>query len=371
MKVVVVLWDFFGGGAERVAVVLAGALLRLGCDVCIVVAHDEGPNRALVDPGIAVVRPEGPGALRFLGHLRRVLRRERPDVVLAHQTTRNVMAILAHLSVAGRRRRIVVGVEHGEMRSTVWHRRGLGLKAYFQLARLVYPFATAIVAVSDNIRRSVRAYLGPLPVVTRTLPNPVIFPGMLERSRKPPLHMFLREATTPVLLAVGRLEPQKNYPLMLEAFALLVKDTRVRLIIYGEGSLRVDLQARCAALGLDTLVDMPGYIDNPFAEMRAASALILSSVWEGLPTVAIEALACGTQVVSTDNSEGIRAILKHGALGWITPPDDALALCQAMRDAVTMPLDRTLLQASVGRYEAEEVARLYLSYFRQLGATAD
>jgi glycosyltransferase involved in cell wall biosynthesis len=244
----------------------------------------------------------------------------------------------------------------------------LGLKAFFYAARLLYPLATGVAAVSDNVADSVRRHVRPLPVRLKTLPNPVVFPGFLDRVLENPGHLFLHPKTGPVFVAVGRLERQKNHALLIRAFSVLVRSMAARLIIFGEGSLRVALEAQRSALGLEKVIDLPGYVDNPLAAMRAADTLVLSSHWEGLPTVAIEAMACGTQVVSTDNSAGIRAILRDREYGWITPPDDAPALAEAMAQSIQAPKNTAALTARAQDFEAGAVAGLYLSYFRQIGA---
>ena len=366
MRIMVFMWDFFGGGAERVAVTLANAFRAAGHEVCIVVGRDSGPNRGLVRDDVAVRSPGSPAPGAVLSHLRGVIAAWRPDVLLSHQTTRNVLAILAHLSSAGRRSRLVVGVEHGEMAFTASQTRGLGLKAYFQLARVLYPLASGIVAVSDNVEASVRKHLRPLPLRLEVLPNPVVFPGFHDRAAKAPTHPWLVEKSGPVFVAVGRLEEQKNYSLLLKAFKIMIRTVPARLIIFGVGKLQATLGAEKAALGLEQSVDLAGYVDNPFAVMRAADALVLSSVWEGLPTVAIEAIACGTQVVSTDNSQGIHSILENGSFGWITPPDSAPALAAAMAEALRTPKNPADLKQRSTAFEAAPVAAAYLAYFSGL-----
>lgn len=362
----VFVWDFFGGGAERVAVTLANAFRVAGHEVCIVTGRERGPNRVLVRDDIPVLTPGSPAPWAVLPHLRHLIGAWRPDVVLSHQTTRNVLAILAHLLSAGRRTRLVVGVEHGEMSFTASQTRGLGLKAYFQLARVLYPWASGIVAVSGNVAASVQKHISPLPLRPQVLPNPVVFPGFHDRAAEMPAHPLLVQKTGPVIVAIGRLEDQKNYSLLLKAFKLLIRTVPARLIIFGVGKLQAALEAERAELGLDQSVDFAGYVENPFAVMRVADALVLSSVWEGLPTVAIEAIACGTQVVSTDNSQGIHSILENGRFGWITPRDSASALATAMAEALRAPKNALDLKQRSKAFEAAPVAEAYLGYFRGL-----
>ena len=367
-RVLVVIWDFFGGGAERVAVLLANALKACGAEVAIVASRPEGPNRELLSPDIPLHFPPKPSAVHFVIYLRRLIGEFAPDVVLAHQTTRNVAAIIAHRLAPGRDGRVVVGVEHGQMEFTRAHTRGLSLRVYFLLARLLYPFADAIVSVSQNVQDSVARFIAPRRARLFVLPNPVLAPHLFVQRESPPEAPWLQAKAAPVFIGLGRLESQKNFALMIEAFATLRARVEARLIIFGEGSLRAELEAKVKALGLEEDVALPGFTTNPFAALKAADALVLSSVWEGLPTVAIEALACGAQVVSTDNSAGVRDILENGAVGFIVPNGDAGALAAAMERALLDPVSPERLRRAAARFESNHVAALYLDLFAALRA---
>lgn len=367
MKIVVCIWSFFGGGAERVAVLLANALVERGMAVKLYYARHEGPNLALLGPGVDLVCAPlgGPGA--YLQGLRRLIAEWRPDVIQTHQTTRNALALLAHLSVLGRARRAIVAIEHGEMQQTVHHNRGLGLKVFFALTRVLYPLADCIISVSENVRQSVAAHLAPLTAHHRVMDNPVIFPGMKPLKALAPGHPWLEDAAgIPTLVSLGRLEPQKNYALLIEAFALLRKKRTCRLIIFGEGSLRASLEAQITEAGLGSDVDLPGYTTNPFAVLRAADLFVLSSHWEGLPTVAIEALACGTRVVSTENSTGVRQIVATPEAGELVPCNDVLALSAAMGRVLNVPASGEALTRLVSAYCDTVVADEHIALYREL-----
>lgn len=364
MKIVVCLWDFYGGGAERVAVLLANALHAAGAEVRIYAALLEGPNLALVDAGVMVVRAPHAGARAYVVGLRAIIRDWRPDVIQAHQTTRNVLAILAHLSSRGTGRRLVIGIEHGEMQHTLTHQPNTSLGKFFLLSRLLYGRADLIVSVSENVRQSVERYLQPFRAQHRVMANPVVPPDVAALAAVPSGHPWLTDKSGPVVVAMGRLQWQKNFPLLLDAFAQL-RDPSVRLLIFGEGELRSELEEQVARLSLSDRVALPGYAANPFAELSAADVFVLSSHWEGLPTVAIEALACGTPVVSTDNSTGIHEILSVPAAGEIVPPDDAGALAAAIQARLATPRP-TGLSHLVDHFRADVVARAHLDLYGRM-----
>jgi len=131
-------------------------------------------------------------------------------------------------------------------------------------------------------------------------------------------------------LAVGRLTKQKDFPTLIKAFAKVLENRPTRLLILGEGPDRAALEALVRQLGLEDAVAMPGFVENPYAYMSRSALYVLSSRWEGLPTVLIEALYCGAPVIATDCPSGPREILANGQHGQLVPVGDVTALAQAM-----------------------------------------
>ena len=138
----------------------------------------------------------------------------------------------------------------------------------------------------------------------------------------------------PVILAVGRLAPQKDFLTLLQAFALLRARVRARLVILGEGVGRQRLEKRVAELGLSGHVLMPGFHPNPYACMARARVFVLSSAYEGFPNVLVEALACGANIVATDCRSGPAEILDNGRFGRLVPVGDASSMAHALEDAL-------------------------------------
>ena len=129
----------------------------------------------------------------------------------------------------------------------------------------------------------------------------------------------------------GRLEGQKDYSTLFQAFALLADKENLRLIVLGEGSQLERLGGEIEALGLSSMIDLAGFTSNPFAYMRQADGVVMSSRWEGFGNVLAEALAQGTPVVSTDCPSGPAEILDQGKYGPLVPVGDVQALALACR----------------------------------------
>jgi glycosyltransferase involved in cell wall biosynthesis len=175
--------------------------------------------------------------------------------------------------------------------------------------------------------------------------NPIVTPELLEKARAPVAHPWLEPGSPPVVLGAGRLTRQKRFDVLLHAFALVTRTRPARLLLLGEGEDRVELEALASSLGLSAdQYSFPGYVENPYAYMSRASLFVLSSDFEGLPSVLIEALATGCPVVSTDCPGGASEILRGGAVAPLVPVDDPPALAAAMLRLLEEPPDREPLR---------------------------
>jgi glycosyltransferase involved in cell wall biosynthesis len=131
-------------------------------------------------------------------------------------------------------------------------------------------------------------------------------------------------------------------------------------MILGDGEDRPELQTLVQELGLEEAVALPGFVDNPYKFMKRADVFVLSSKWEGLPTVLIEALACGCPVVSTDCPSGPAEILEGGRWGPLVPVGDAGSLAKAILQVLERPLNRELLQKRGLEFTVERAVQQYL-----------
>lgn len=327
-----------GGGAERVMVNLANAAAARGIAVDLVMVVREGPYLSQVAPQVRVVELQPGGrVLTAIPALASYLRRERPAAMIAALNHANVGAVLAR-ALAGRVPTRVVVTVHNQLSAAGRGAGGESGSVLRALMRRTFPWAHAVVAVSDGVGADVRRVLGlPAERVT-TIYNPVVTQAMLRRAEDAPDHPWFAGDGPPVLASVGRLTEQKDFATLLRAFARLRERRACRLLVLGEGSQRAELEGLATDLGLvlgpDGDVDLPGFVENPYAYLGRAAAFVSSSRWEGLPTVHIEALALGTPVVSTDCESGPREILEDGRYGLLVPVGDPAALAAAMAAAL-------------------------------------
>lgn len=346
------------GGVQRSLLLLAEGLLQHGLQVDLVVGRAEGPFVSQVPAGAHLVDLHARHIRAALPGLVRYLRDFPPTALLSAQTHANILAAVAR-RLGNPRVRLVVS-EHNDMAAVV-HAPGAGrdrLRPFF--ARLFYPWADEIVAVSSGVANSLSVMTGLPRLSIHVIYNPLIPLDLDVRKQAPCSHPWLAAGEPPVLLAVGRLEHQKDYPCLLRALALLNQQQKTRLLILGEGPERSSLEALVNELGLQANVELPGFVENVFACMARTAVFVLSSAWEGFPSVLVEAMACGVPVVATDCPSGPAEILEGGRHGRLVPVGDPNALAEAIEAALTVPGPVETARLRAKEFTMERAVQEYL-----------
>ncbi len=368
------------GGLERVTLSLMEGLGARGYDVDLVLERQEGAYLAHLPSNVRLFSPES-GAkwsacrqlircwpreglgqairmvmpacrhipLRRLPSLVAYIEREKPDVLIAAAGRIPFLALWA-ARIARHPVRVVIA-EHSTISARLNAFRAdstayRALRYRRRLMRRLYANADALVAVSRGVADDV-ARVAALPAErVEVIHNPVIDPGRVAAEPPRPDHpWFGSEAATPIILAAGRLAPEKDFALLIDAVADLVERGRaVRLMILGEGTERAALERRVRDRGIQHAVAMPGWIDDPYGYMAHSAVFALSSRVEGLPVALIEALACGCPAVATDCPSGPREILDGGRHGRLVPIGDRAALAKALAATLDDPPGRAGLR---------------------------
>lgn len=321
-----------GGGAEKSMLRLADGLAGRGFVVDLVVASAQGPNLAHVSKRVRLVDLKSPRALFCMPSLIAYLRRERPDALLSTLDYANIIALWAR-KLSGFPQNLLIN-DQNTISITSRHTRQRRQQWVPMLAKRFYPWANHIIGNSQGVADDLRQIIGTTKPPVEVVYNPVVTPELAEKVAADLNHPWFAADQPPVLLAVGRLTQQKDFPTLIRAFASLKNERNARLLILGEGPDRAALESLVSELGLSQTVSLPGFVDNPYAYMKRAKAFILSSRWEGLPTVLIEALFCGVPVIATDCPSGPHEILAAGKYGRLIPMQDERALSEAMQLAL-------------------------------------
>ena len=210
-------------------------------------------------------------------------------------------------------------------------------RRFRKLYAILFPAADRVVGVSDGVADNLALTLElPRERISRIY-NPVVSEEISELARAVPEHPWMSDDGPPVILGAGRLARAKDFPTLLRAFKKVSRNREVRLVILGEGRWRKRLEKMIQKLGIQESVSLPGWVSNPYAFMNRASLFVLSSKYEGLPTVLIEAMACGCPCVSTNCRAGASEILDNGKFGPLVPVGDDFALASAMERVLDSP----------------------------------
>ena len=297
--------------------------------------------------------------LPYLQELVRYLRRERPVTLLAAKETANLAAIWA-AGVAGTSTRIVISVRN-HLPSELAHRARGGPLFLKPVIRRNYRRADAWVATSNGSANALSEFADLPRREIVTIYSGVVNAELVKKAGEHvDHHPWFQPNSPPVILGVGRLEMQKDFALLLRAFTRIREERRARLVVLGEGTLRTDLEALARDLGIDSDLAMPGFVQNPFSWMARAAVLAVSSAWEGLSLVIIQALAVGCPVVSTNCRSGPAEILDGGAYGRLTPVGDSGALARAIVATLDESPCRERLRRRGRHFSSARAAEQYL-----------
>lgn len=346
------------GGVERAMLNLAQGFVQRGIRVDLVLATKaEGPYVSQIPSQVRVIELKASTPILSFPGLVRYLRRRRPQAVLSGLTPANLVAVWARRVPAMKKTKVIIRVEIavGIRESTTPLRARLRPFVY----KAFYPWADTIVAVSRGVAKDLLRFGIPKTKIGQIY-NPVVNSEMNERAKEPVEHPWFAPDTPPVILGVGRLHKQKDFATLIRAFALVRKARPAHLVILGEGEERPHLETLVRNLGLDSEVDLPGFVDNPYKYMARANVFALSSVYEGFGNVIAEALALGIPVVSTDCPSGPAEILEDGKWGILVPPRDPQALAKAILEALDKYWDREALCRRAQAFSVDTIVSQYM-----------
>lgn len=349
--------DLNGGGAQRTTINLVRHWPDDRPHPTLAVASASGAARVWLT-GIDPV-DLGSGRLRWsLLPLRRLIRRERPDIVFSTMVGANIVAAASMIGLRSPPILVVRETSH-RARSTL---------SFAQRAAIghAYRRAVAVVALSEGVRMELLEYYRLKPERVIKIHNPVDVDAFHSRASGS-AHPW--QGDGPMVVAAGRLVRQKGFDILLRAFAYMpAADTR--LAILGEGPDREAIATLAGELGLTNRVLMPGHVADPGPWYAHAATFVLSSRWEGFGHVLVEAMACGAPVVAFDCPHGPADIIEHGHTGLLVPPQDVHALAESLGRLVGNQEFAGRLrdagQRAARRFSAPVIARTYATLFDEL-----
>ncbi|CAN5523889.1 glycosyltransferase [soil metagenome] len=353
-KVFLVVPSLKGGGAERVVLFVARGLRDLGHEATLITLESGGAYENQIPEGVERIDFRDGSNRKAVARLASLIRQRRPEAILAATDAANIVAVLAR--ILSRRKPRVVASIHSTLSRSYSPSAQEYEKKRLRAMRFLLPKADKIVGVSAGVCDDAAPFLGLPRDRFVVIHNPAITP---ETATLAAMHVddpWFRPGEPSVVISMGRLHPVKDFPTLIRAFAKL--SGQERLMILGEGDQRASLEALVSELGLTDRVRLPGFVDNPYAYLSQARLFVLSSAYEGFGLVIVEALACGTPVVSTNCPYGPEEILEGGRYGSLVPVADSDAMAEAIRSELMRPKSHPPA-ASWEPYTVDQVARRY------------
>lgn len=364
------------GGTNRVVADIANCL---STDMTVALASLEGSKTAYrYDPSIECYFPanrlsQSPrrsvrtvNIVGLLPRLRRLVQHWQPDVVMSFLPRANLANILTQTTLSRHAYRTIINARNF---NSVQYEQSRGGRAYKRLLRWAYPRADLALANAEALQRNLTTEFGVPPHKTGTIHNP-FDRNLIERRSRETVDMSGIPSEVPIILNVARLTAHKRHELLINAFAEVRKMMPSHLVIVGEGPERSRLEQLSAELNVSNHVSLLGWRDNPFAYMRHAAVFILTSNFEGFPSVLVEAMICGCPVISADCLSGPKEILENGQYGILIPVGDQHAITRALLSLLQDPQRRNHLaqlgQQRATAFDMEQIAEQYKTTIREL-----
>lgn len=353
--------DFSVGGAEQVAITIMNGLAERGYDIDLLLSRASGELQSELSKRVSIVElpPSKTPAVGVAAHLPALvsyLHRQKPAGLFPHLEHPSIVCLIINRLLDTET--TVIPTQHSafghEVEATPKDR------IVERIVPRLYPASDRIISVSEGVADSL---IKQTPVDrddVSVLHNPVDVERIRERASQPTDHKWVEDSDRDVVLFVGRHAGQKNLEGWVHAFERVVdKNPNARAIIAGKGQCRNDVVATVERCGLSDVVSLPGYVDNPYRYMAKADTFLLSSRYEGLPTVLIECLSVGCPVVSTDCPSGPREILSDGEYGTLVPVGDVNGLADAVYDTLADPPDPVRLRSRADDFSPQPVFNEY------------
>lgn len=357
MLITIALPDLRGGGAERVSLDLAHTIADRGHTVEFVLMKAIGDFLPRATNRFEVVDLQASKVRSVPVPLAHYLAAKQPDVLIANMWPLTSAAVIARALSRSSCRLLLVDHNAMSKQYESWGRIQNLLMRISMYA--TYRMANCVAGVSEGVAADIELLARFSPGRVAVLHNPIPLREWPSENARRKAEIVWNSSQGKRILAVGSLKDQKNHSLLLRAFGRL-PDSATTLMILGEGKNEPILRTLAKSLGVADRVIFAGFHADPSPFYATADLFVLSSDYEGLPTVLIEALSFGLPVVSTDCPSGPAEILENGRWGRLTPVGDAEALARAMDEALSTPVDREALKRRAADFSPEIAARKYL-----------
>lgn len=362
-KIAFFSYDMRVGGAEKMILTLLPWFINAGYSIDLVLVKKTGAFLTDIDPRVNLISLKKEHVSQSLFPLIRYFKKSKPDVFISNLTHLNIVTIIAKI-FSGTCSKIII-TEHNTITANNLENGGKESILVF-LSKFLYPLADKTVVVSEGAAQNLIDAIRINPNKVQNIYNPIDIDHIHLLAKEQINESWLTEKSIPVLIAVGRLEQQKNFSFLLNVFQTLIKKRKARLLILGEGSEREALEKQIKVYGIQNEVKLLGIKTNPYPYISNADLLVCTSKYEGFNITLAESLACGTPVISMNCPYGPAEILDNGTYGQLIPLGDRDGMVDAIIAAIDHPESlpsKEKLMERAKRFSAEKIFSEYQELF--------
>lgn len=374
-KIFFVIPNLEYGGAETVVRTLCLALTQSKeYDIWLIYFHPYKYQDKLNLQGIKTIclnKSNRFDSLRLIFSLRSLITRYKPDYVISFLNYTNILALICKILLILPKTKFIVCIRDNIKVNLLKHYGRCSLTVYCAnyLRKILYPLADLVTTNSQGSKKAAIKLLNLDPQKVINIYNPINIARVVEKSLADVSHPFFNDPRTRIIIAIGRLTKAKRFDVLLQAVAILIKDCpTVRLIIAGQGELLESLKTLSRGLHIDNYVSFMGFVPEPYAWLRKAEVLVLSSESEGFPNVILEAMALGVPVVSSDCEFGPNEIIRNGQNGLLVPPLDPAQLSSAVKkvleDKALVDSIKLASEATIKKFDLDKIIPEFIRLFK-------
>lgn len=347
------------GGIEANTIRLAKGFIKDGFQVDLLVANSNGEYKERVSNEVNIIDFKCNKIIKTLPKLIRYIKTEKPSVLISASEGANIVTSISRFFLRRYSTKIIISIR--THLSTEYSETNSKMKRFFpMISKVFYPKVDGIVTVSRGVAEDVSELLQiPLKKIS-VIYNPIVDDTIEALSSEKIEHPFFKDSRDyPIILGAGRLTKQKDFETLLYAFKEVRKKMMCKLVIIGEGEERKRLEALIQELNISDDTDLIGFVQNPYSYMKNADLFVLSSAWEGFGNVIVEAMATGTNIVSTNCPSGPSEILEGGVYGELVDVGDYKNLSEGIIKVLKNPLPHNVLKKRANYFSVATALNKY------------
>lgn len=355
--IIFVIARYSNSGVPLAQIRLARAFARRGFKIEFVIGFVP-PGLQLPDELPFAVIELGQGrTYKLLGPLMSMIKSKRPDVIFSAEDHLNAI-VLAAVILCRSRTKLSISSRIPPEDTYFNHKSNFLKKRILKtMNQALWWRADALVCVSKDMVERYRKIFGN--TRHQAIYNVIVDSDLKRKSVEAVDHLWFKDQAMPIVIAAGRLDPEKGFPDLIAAMTLVNEKISARLVILGEGCMRPELESLIAKAGLIDRAELLGFQSNPYKFFSRSRVFVLSSYAEGLPSVLIEAMACGCRIVSTDCPTGPREVLRDGKIGALIPVGSPRSMADAIIHALGTPRNDDLVSEAIIPFTEEQVVNAH------------